>query len=255
VTQAAKTILLAKEDPALRRWIAAAAIVVAVHAGLILWLMRKHDVSVTGAAPAAVLIDLPPMQVSPPAETSPEVTEGPQQTKSEPEEVTPPQTMVSPELPPAQKPAAVLPSAPKPAPKPKKIVKENPKPVVKQTREPPAPRTTAPKRSEAARGQMSAAPQRSLAGSGASAASWHSQIFAHLLGYKPAGGEATGTVSISFTLARSGRLLAARLVGSSGSSALDSKALEMVRRANPFPAAPTEVSGGSFAFTVPVRFR
>lgn len=254
MTSAAQTALLAKEDLALRRWVIAAAIIASAHAALILWLMHKQDLNATGAPPAAVLIDLPPMQASPPAQTSPDVPEGPQAAGAKPEEAEPPPAVTTPELPPAQKPAAVLTSPAKPKPKPKKIVKEAPKPAVKQAREPPAERTTAPKAAQAARGQMSAAASRGSAGSGASTASWRAQIFAHLLTHKPGGGEGTGTVSIAFSLARSGRLLAARLAGSSGNPALDSKAMDMVRHANPFPAAPPEVSGASFAFVVPVRF-
>ena len=64
-----------------------------------------------------------------------------------------------------------------------------------------------------------------------------------------------GVVTISFSLARGGHLLSAHLAGSSGSSALDQRALVMVRSANPFPAAPMDVAGGAFSFTVPVRFR
>lgn len=258
MTAVAQTTLLVKEDLALRRWAIAAVIVAAVHVALVLWLMRTQDLSATGAPPAVVMIDLPPMEVAPPAQTSPNVPEGPEAAEAKPEETKPPPTVAAPELPLVQKPPAVLvnPATPKPPkPKPKKIIKEAHKPTVMPTREPPAARTTAPKSAQAARGQMSAAPVRGSAGSGASAASWRAQIFAHLLAHKPAGGVETGAVSIAFTLARSGRLLAAHLAGSSGNSALDSKAMEMVRHSNPFPAAPAEVGGASFAFVVPVRFR
>jgi periplasmic protein TonB len=255
VTAAAKGVLLAGEDLALRRWAVAAALVAAVHAGLIVWLMRRPDAGAAGAPPAAILIDLPPLDVLPPAEAPPDATPGPQMNEAPPEQTAPQPATAAPELPPAQRPAAVMLSPQKAKPKPKKVVKEAPKPVPQRTHEPAAPQASAPKHSEAARGQTAAAPRENSAGSAASAASWRAQIFAHLLQFRPGGGDAAGTVSISFTLARNGRLLASRLVGSSGSSALDAKALEMVRRANPFPAAPSEVSGGTFPFVVPVRFR
>jgi periplasmic protein TonB len=256
VTAAATTVLLAGEPSSLRRWVAAAALVAAAHAALILWLMQKRDAEVAGAPEAAILIDLPPAEVPSAPETPPAVTEGPQmKEEAPPEEAAPPQTTAVPELPPAKKPAAVLTTVPKPKPQPKKIIKELPKPAEKQSHEPPAPRTSAPKKnSGAAQGQAAAPPRQGAAGSAASAVSWRAQIFSHLLQFKPGGTGGTGTVSISFTLARSGRLVAAHLAGSSGSSDLDNKALEMVRRANPFPAAPPEVSGGSFPFVVPVRF-
>src|SRR5262249_50691853 len=169
-------------------------------------LMQKRDLSVGGAPPAAVMIELPPMDVSPPAETSPDVAEGPEMRQAESEEVETPQVITPQEIPPAKKPDAVLVTTPKPKPKPKKIVKE--KPVVKRTHEPPAPRTTAPRRAQPARGQTSAAPRQGLVGSGASTSSWRTQIYAHLLGYEPGGGEATGVVSVSFTLTHSRHLIA-----------------------------------------------
>ena len=97
MTTAAKSFLLPEEDPALRRWLIAAAFVTAAHGALVLWLMNKHDENLAGAPPAAIMIELPPMDVTP----------GPQMKQAEPEEAEPPQTMAVPELPPAQKPAVV----------------------------------------------------------------------------------------------------------------------------------------------------
>jgi protein TonB len=253
MTAAAKSFLLPEEDQELRRWLICAAIVIAVHAALIFWLMHRRDIEAAGAPPAVVMIDLPAMDVAPASEVPPAAVEGPKMTEAQPEQVETPEAMPVPELRPAQKPAAVLLPPPKPKAKPKK--KEIVKPVVKQTHEPPAPRTSAPKHMEAARGQIAAAARRGTAGSAASAASWRAEIYAHLLQHKPPGGEAKGMVTISFSLARGGNLLGAHLAGSSGSSALDQKALQMVRSANPFPAAPVEVAGGTFSFTVPVHFR
>jgi periplasmic protein TonB len=251
MTASTTSLLIPQKDPELRRWFFCGAIILCVHAALLLWLMHRHDIIALGAPPAAVLIDLPAMDVAPASEVPPEAVEGPQMTEAQPEEVETPQAQAIPELPPAQKPVVVLP--PKPKPHPKK--KEYPKPVVKRTHEPPARQTSAPKHSAAARGQLSAAARRGTAGSAASTASWRAAIYAHLLAHKPSGGEATGAVTVSFSLSRGGRLIGAHLAGSSGSSALDQRALAMVRSANPFPAAPADVAGGAFSFTVPVRFR
>ncbi len=253
MTAAVKTFLLPEEELELRRWFLAAAAVIAVHAALVFWLMHKRDLSLLGAPPAVVMIDLPAMEVEAASEVPPEAVEGPKMTEATPEEAETPETLAVPELPEAKKPEAVLMPPPKPTPIPKKKVL--PKPVVKQTKEPPAPRTMAPRHAAAARGPVSAASRRGTAGSAASAASWRAMLFAHLLRHKPSGGEATGVATVSFSLGRSGRLLGAHLSGSSGSPALDQRALGMVRSANPFPAAPLEVAGNSFSFTVPVRFR
>lgn len=251
MTAAAKSFLLPKEDPELRRWLCCAAIVIAFHAALILWLMHRRDLSAAGAPPAVVMIDLPPMEAAPPSEVPPEAVEGPKMTEAQPEQVETPEALAAPELPPARKPVAVLPP-PKPKAKPKK--KEVLKPVVKQTREPPAPRTSAPRHSEAARGQMSAAARRGTAGSAESRAAWAAEVIAHLRRHAPSSGESSGTVTISFSLTRGGQLLGAHLARSSGSTTLDQKALQAVRSANPFPPAPVELAGGTFPFTVPVHF-
>ncbi|MFZ0509363.1 MAG: hypothetical protein WAM29_15125, partial [Methylocella sp.] len=127
------TILPADDKDSLRRWMFAAAAVAAVHAGIAFWVMHSRELTAAGAPPAAIMIELAPLDVAPPAETPPEVTPGPQMRQAEPEEVEPPQTMAVPELPPVPKPNVVLMTPPKPKPKlkPKKIVKEVPKPVVK----------------------------------------------------------------------------------------------------------------------------
>src|SRR5580700_503594 len=151
MTMTARSFLLPEEDPELRRWLMAAAFVTAAHGGLVLWLMNKHDANLAGAAPAAIMIGLAPMDVARATEPPPEPTPGgPQMTQADPEEVEPPQAMAVPELPPAPKPAVVLITPPKPKPKPKKIVKETPKPPAKRVREPPAPRTSAQPRATTA---------------------------------------------------------------------------------------------------------
>lgn len=251
MTATIKSALLPERDRELRRWLFCGVIVLCFHAAMLLWLMHRHDISPLGAPPAAVLVDLPAMDVAPASEVPPEAVEGPQLTEAQPEEVGTPQAQAIPELPPAQKPVAVLPPKPKPIPK-KKV---HPNPVLKRAQEPPARQTSAPKHSAAARGQLSAAARRGPAGSATSTASWRAAIYAHLLAHKPSGGGTTGTVTVSFSLSRAGRLLGAHLAGGAGSSVLAQRALGMVQGANPFPPAPADVAGGAFSFTVPVRFR
>jgi periplasmic protein TonB len=254
----AKTILPAAEEPSLRRWMIAGTTVVIIHAAIALWLiyLRETNTSV-GEPPTEVMIELAPLPVAPPSDTPPEITPGPQMKQAEPEEaVEPQQTIAVPALPPAPKPAVVLMTAPKPTPKPKppkKVAKK----VEKLEREPPAPRTSAPPHSKAAPARTAAVPRQGSSGpSAASIASWRSQVYAHLVRYKPGttSVDGSGTASLSFTINRSGSIVSSRLSGSTGSSTLDQKALEMVRRANPFPAPPSEVGGGSFTFSVPVHF-
>jgi hypothetical protein len=72
MTALAKSFLLPEEDQELRRWLICAAIVIAAHAALILWLMRVRELSTAGAPPAVVMIDLPAMDVAPASEVPPD---------------------------------------------------------------------------------------------------------------------------------------------------------------------------------------
>jgi periplasmic protein TonB len=246
------TILLANDKDSLRRWMFAASVVVLVHGATVFWLMHVRDTSLAGAPPAAIMIELAPLDVAPPAETPPEVALGPQMRQAEPGEVEPPQPMAVPELPPAPKPAVVLMTPPKPKLKPKKIVKEMPKPVVKRTREPPAPRTSALSRAAVASPAAS-----SRAASAAEAAAWRSAWAAalswnrHYPEVARARGE-QGTVRLALTIGRSGHVMSAHIVSSSGSSTLDQAALEMARSATGRPLPPE--MGSSVSLIVPVRY-
>jgi periplasmic protein TonB len=117
-------------------------------------------------------------------------------------------------------------------------------------------RTTAPPTSDAQRANTAAAP--SAAPSSAisiSPASWKSELMAHLSRYKHyPQGASVGTASVAFGVNRSGDVLFARLIGSSGDSALDEEAVALVRRASPVPAPPSGFGGGSITLTVPIRF-
>ena len=49
-------------------------------------------------------------------------------------------------------------------------------------------------------------------------------------------------------------MTATRVVKSSGSAALDQEMLDLVRRAQPFPAPPAAMLGAQIDLTVPIRF-
>jgi protein TonB len=247
----AAAILPADDKDSLRRWMFAASVVVLLHGAIVLWLMHVRDTSSTGAPPAAVMIELAPLDIAPPAEKPPEVTPGPQMRQAEPEEVEPPQTMAVPELPPAQKPAVVLMTPPKPKPKPKKIAKEISNPAVKRERERLAPRTSAPPRAAAASTTAS-----SRASNVAEAAAWRSSWAGmnwnrHYPEAARDRGE-QGTVQLVLTIDRGGHVVSARLIASSGSSILDQAALEMARHASGRPLPPG--MGSSVNLIVPVRY-
>jgi len=119
---------------------------------------------------------------------------------------------------------------------------------------------TAPPRSQAAPAQApTASAQGAAAASSTSPANWRGTLLAHLNRAKRYPAEARlrreeGTVRLSFTIDRTGRVVGYQIVGSSGSAALDREALAMIQRASPLPAPLPEVVGARISLTVPVRF-
>ena len=87
---------------------------------------------------------------------------------------------------------------------------------------------------------------------------WQRQLISHLDRNKryPAGAKhAAHEVHISFTLDRTGRVVATTIAKSSGDAAFDEAALAMMRRADPVPQPPALVADEGLTFTVPVVFR
>jgi periplasmic protein TonB len=64
-----------------------------------------------------------------------------------------------------------------------------------------------------------------------------------------------GEVLLDLKIDGSGNVLSAKVRESSGHDALDNQALEMVRKASPFPAPPEALRSRSFNITVPVSFK
>jgi len=243
----ANSVLPVDDEPSLRRWLIAAVAVVLVHTTIVFWILYVRDMRAAGEPPAAVMIELAPVDVAPPSETPPDVTPGPQMTKAAPEEAEQPQVIPVPELPPAPKPDAILTTPPKPKPKPKKIVKEISKPVVKPAHQPPAPQTSAPPGSTAAR-----AAQPSAGGGGAHS-NWSPRL--SISRTYPEAAKARGeqgVVRVSITFGRSGHAISAQVAGSSGSAILDQAALASARQAS-LPPLPPEM-GSSITRIVPIRY-
>ncbi|KEO56118.1 TonB family protein [Thioclava pacifica] len=97
---------------------------------------------------------------------------------------------------------------------------------------------------------LSAGQIRSLMGS------WGGQIRARIERHKtPPAGAGAGRVTVAITVARDGRLLGVAVAKGSGNAALDQAALDAVRRAGRFPAAPRGLSKPQYSFTLPMVFR
>ncbi|QUS40508.1 energy transducer TonB [Tardiphaga alba] len=137
--------------------------------------------------------------------------------------------------------------------KPEKPKKPSKPPQKRSTQN--APNTSAPQAADVQRAAINAAAMAGTSSS-VSPSTWRSMIMAHLNRHKRAtNGGARGTAVVAFTIDRSGRVLSARLAGSSGDAGLDQEAVAIARRASPVPAPPANVgSGGSILLSVPVRF-
>lgn len=139
---------------------------------------------------------------------------------------------------------------PPPTPKPKKAEDSD----VQRTNQASAPATAAPKPLDVQRAKTNAAPSSGVSSS-RSIATWRGMVMAHLNRRKRhPGGSARGTSSVAFVIDRSGRVLSARLIRSSGSSALDRAAVALARRASPVPAPPANIGQGRITLTVPIHF-
>jgi periplasmic protein TonB len=208
----------------------------------------------------------PPMPVAMPEPLKPDSAPAqPQQIAQELKPDVPPppqpQEIKVPDLPKEDNAEATL--APPAPPKPK-AHKEPPRKAHEAERKKPIDpdkpkhrQTTAPPSSIAALSNTAAAPSaRSSAFPSVSPATWKSELMAHLNRYKryPSGAASTGTASVAFTIARSGQVLSARLIGSSGNPALDAEAVSLPRRASPVPAPPPDFGGGVLTLTVPIHF-
>jgi periplasmic protein TonB len=227
--------LLRNDD--LRRWVFSGAVVIAVHLGLVAMLTSWHERETGDGGSEAIVVDLAPF-TGPASETKNDLAPGPEQqqsvsspdTQPQKREEKPQEKIETPPVVPdadVQLPADVTPPE-KPA--------EQPAPPVPQATAPPRPRPAA-----------------------AQVASWHRQIALQVernKGY-PASARArrqTGTAELAFTLDRAGKVLASRVVRTSGVAALDQETIDTVRRAQPFPPPPANMPGETFDFTVPIRF-
>lgn len=271
------------------RWGGAALLVLAAHgAGAWAALHWQPIEAMPSQPPPAVMIELAPLAVAPPTPQQ-ELAPGPQMTESQPEptpdrptpvedappDPTPPdpqqvvqedrpdpQRSPSPEIEPLDLPkkhtaeAVVAPPPKQPAekrPPPRANEAERKKPV---DRDKPRQRQTTAPTAQARTADSTAAPSSGAAFSpSVSPATWRGELMAHLNRHKrrPAGAGA-GTASVAFTISRSGQVLSARLIGSSGDPVLDQEAAALPRRASPVPAPPPGVGGASITLTVPIHF-
>jgi protein TonB len=274
--------LHAPTDRTALRWTMSAVIIVAVHAGLIAagiaW-YRDHPPA--GSTTPAIMVDMSPASAAPQSSTQ-DVAPGPEMQQSEEMAQPPPeepmqQAVVEEQIPPTplmEKPEVEAPPEQKPEPtppppEPAKVVPEppktkpvplppKPKPVRAEVKKKPSETPYAPRTSAAPRAERQAAvAAAATAGAAAAAAlpSYRDRLNAHLQRYKePSSTGKQGVVTLTFTVSRSGQVLGSHISGSSGAPELDAATLALIRRAQPLPAFPPEMTQASLSFTVPIRY-
>jgi protein TonB len=91
-------------------------------------------------------------------------------------------------------------------------------------------------------------------------ASWQKALVSHLNRFKryPDAARARGSqgsVLVEFTIDRSGKVVASRVLRHSGWPLLDEEAIAVLQRASPLPGPPAEMTGELFPLTLPIQFR
>jgi protein TonB len=89
--------------------------------------------------------------------------------------------------------------------------------------------------------------------------SWQTALVRHLQQYKRYPSDAQsrgedGVVLLSFTVDRTGHVLARQIAHSSGHRELDNEVMSMVERAQPLPPFPPSMPQTKLDLTVPIRF-
>jgi periplasmic protein TonB len=267
------TAVLGRYEPERRRdvfrWSLAAVVALIAHLGIAAAYLVLRPESGEQAQAPIIAVEFAPA----PAEPPPAVPAIPEATPSQPldeqEPPSPPQPQPPPDI------QAMLP----PLPAAEQPVVELPPPQqpveMEQPKEPPARTPEAPRRIETVHEplrksstaphvqpqRLATAPTSGAAAIGAreAEASWRGELAAHLARYKryPPEAEArhdAGTVRLSFTMDRNGRVLSRHIAGSSGSAALDQEVLSMIERAQPLPAFPPSMPQTRMTLVVPIHF-
>lgn len=211
----------------IKRWVTAAAVVLAAHGTAVAGFIVLHNPASPAAGTPVVLVEIAPLPAAPHMETLviPEEKSA-EQSEFAPQVVKQPDEKPLPDPPQPHQVTAATPPSPKPEQKPKK---------------PPALRTMAVARApNPAEAPSVASSTVGVAESRAAQAAWKGLMAAHLERFKRnlSGTQAHGTVRLSFTVDRHGHVLSRRIAKTSGFRDLDVEALALLARAQPFPAFP-----------------
>ena len=248
---------------ALVRWIACGGLVLAAHAFGLAALCREVEEPAEGAGAPVAFIELAPMAAAPSAAPS-DLAPGPPRADSEasasdaqappPAETKVPAPDPSPLQAPQNDSAAALAAPPSPTPV------ETPTPPPRAAADPPSDAVVPaapPSAAEIAPNAAGPEPGRAEQAVSPRTLHWRRALVAQIERFKryPRRAEGQfGVARVAFTIDRQGRLLDIRIVGGSGSPALDEEALATVRRAEPFPAPPANVPSEALSLVLPIRY-
>jgi periplasmic protein TonB len=219
----------------LARWAIAAAIVIGVHAGALIYLLAVHEPDVVGSNMGVVTVELAPIDSTPDAVES---------------DLAPaPETMVE---------SSPLPDLPKPPEPPKEEVKLE-RPRDEAPAEVPLPVEKPPEKVENSPPPAPVNAQQVKGGAPKVESSWQTSLMRQLQRFKryPASAQSRkeeGVVLLSFSLDRSGHVLAHSIARSSGHADLDNEAMAMIMRAEPLPPFPESMPQPRIDLTLPIRF-
>lgn len=261
-------------------WAGASLLVLSLHVGAAMWLLREPDmIAADDTPPAAIMIELAetpeateteeneisPDEVMSDASAAVEKVEEPVdepvleqevvQDEPEPVEEEPREEIVQ-----LDKVEVPLPVAKPKPPEPKKeiVKKDEPKKKPVKQREQASAKQAVKAQAQVTQSSRNAARQSAsgLFASSMTPARWQSRLMAHLERRKkyPSGAKSRreeGTVYVRFRIDDSGKVLSATLARSSGWPELDNEVLSLVQRASPVPAPPPDVNK---TITAPVKF-
>jgi len=263
--------------PEFALWAGASLIVLSVHVGTAMWLLREPEMlAADNAPPAALMIELADMpeaamieenenspdqetaDASAPVEKVEEPVDEPEQeaVQAEPEPLE--QEELEEELTQLDKVEVPLPAAKPKPPEPKKEIVQKERPAKKRQQDQASSKQAVQAQAQVTQSNRNAARQSAsgLFASSMTPARWQSRLMAHLERRKkyPSGARSRreeGVVYVRFRIDDMGKVLSASLVKSSGWSELDNEVLTLVQRASPVPAPPP---GANKTITAPVRF-
>jgi protein TonB len=219
----------------LARWVIAAAVVLGVHAAALVYLLAEHEPDIVGSNMEVVTVELAPI------DSTPDAVE---------QDVAPaPETMVE---------SAPLPDVLQPQERPKEEVKLE-RPPDEAPAEVPLPVEKPPEKVQNSPPPAPVTAQRIKGGAPKVEPSWQTNLMRQLQRFKryPASAQSRkeeGVVLLSFSLDRSGHVLAHSIAHSSGHADLDNEVMAMIMRAEPLPPFPESMPQARIDLTVPIRF-